>query len=106
MLHPAFQDADIEREKKVVLEEIKMVEDTPDDLVHELFTQYFWEHHALGRPILGSPESVSGFTRDELRTFFEQSYVAPNVVIAAAGEPRSRAPPRTDRVGVRGPAVV
>ena len=85
VLHPAFQDADIEREKKVVLEEIKMVEDTPDDLVHELFTQYFWEHHALGRPILGSPESVSGFTRDELRTFFEQSYVAPNVVIAAAG---------------------
>ena len=85
VLHPAFQDADIEREKKVVLEEIKMVEDTPDDLVHDLFTQYFWERHALGRPILGSAESVSGFTRDQLRAFFEQAYVAPNVIISAAG---------------------
>ena len=49
-----FADEEIEREKKVILEEIKMVEDTPDDLVHELFTQHFWEGHPLGRPILGS----------------------------------------------------
>src|SRR5258707_15414518 len=48
--NPAFDPDDIEREKKVVLEEIKMVEDTPDDLVHELFTQGFWENHPLGRP--------------------------------------------------------
>ena len=46
---------DVEREKKVILEEIKMVEDTPDDLVHELFTQSFWDGHPLGRPILGTP---------------------------------------------------
>ena len=52
--NPAFSADDIEREKKVVLEEIKMVEDTPDDLVHELFTQGFWEDHPLGRPILGT----------------------------------------------------
>ena len=52
--NPAFSADDIEREKKVVLEEIKMVEDTPDDLVHELFTQGFWENHPLGRPILGT----------------------------------------------------
>ena len=52
--NPAFSPDDIEREKKVVLEEIKMVEDTPDDLVHELFTQGFWENHPLGRPILGT----------------------------------------------------
>src|SRR5437879_1185920 len=51
--NPAFTPEDIEREKKVVVEEIKMVEDTPDDLVHELFTQGFWENHPLGRPILG-----------------------------------------------------
>ena len=50
---PAFAADEIEREKKVILEEIKMVEDTPDDLVHELFTQHFWEGHPLGRPILG-----------------------------------------------------
>ena len=53
VLRPAFAADDIEREKKVILEEIKMVEDTPDDLVHELFTQHFWEGHPLGRPILG-----------------------------------------------------
>ena len=85
VLRPAFREEDIEREKKVVLEEIKMVEDTPDDLVYELFTQQFWKGHALGRPILGVPDSVSAFTADELRGFFEQAYVAPNVVISAAG---------------------
>ena len=53
---------EIEREKKVILEEIKMVEDTPDDLVHELFTQHFWEGHPLARPILGSPETVEALT--------------------------------------------
>src|SRR5919112_3598596 len=68
--NPAFSPEDIEREKKVVLEEIKMVEDTPDDLVHELFTQHFWEGHPLGRPILGTPETVEGLTADGLRHYF------------------------------------
>ena len=54
VMRPAFSADDIEREKKVVLEEIKMVEDTPDDLVHELFTENFWQDHPLGRPILGT----------------------------------------------------
>ena len=58
VLRPAFNQIDIDREKKVILEEIKMVEDTPDDLVHELFTQAFWEGHPLGRPILGTKETV------------------------------------------------
>jgi len=49
---PAFAAEDIEREKKVILEEIKMVEDTPDDLVHEIFTEHLWQGHPLGRPIL------------------------------------------------------
>ena len=53
--NPLFADEDIEREKKVILEEIKMVEDTPDDLVHELFAEGFWSNHPLGRPILGTP---------------------------------------------------
>lgn len=85
VLHPAFREEEIEREKKVVLEEIKMVEDTPDDLVHELFTQQFWTDHALGRPILGVPDTVSAFTPSALQMFFEQAYVAPNVIISAAG---------------------
>ena len=62
VLRPAFAADEIEREKKVILEEIKMVEDTPDDLVHELFTQHFWEGHPLGRPILGSKETVEALT--------------------------------------------
>jgi predicted Zn-dependent peptidase len=82
---PAFTEDDIEREKKVVLEEIKMVEDTPDDLVHELFTENFWVDHPLGRPILGTPETVEALTKEALRAYFESVYAAPNMIIAAVG---------------------
>jgi predicted Zn-dependent peptidase len=85
VLHPAFHADEIDREKKVILEEIKMVEDTPDDLVHELFTQHFWEGHPLGRPILGSKESVERFTLDTLRDYFRGAYVASNMIVSAAG---------------------
>jgi predicted Zn-dependent peptidase len=85
VLNPAFAGDDVEREKKVVLEEIKMVEDTPDDLVHELFSQHFWEGHPLGRPILGSKETVEALTPERLRRYFEGAYAAPNIIIAAAG---------------------
>src|SRR4051812_10998016 len=82
---PAFSAEDIEREKKVVLEEIKMVEDTPDDLVHELFTENFWVDHPLGRPILGTRETVEGLTQEGLRGYFNGVYTAPNMIIAAVG---------------------
>ncbi len=85
VLRPAFAAEEIEREKKVILEEIKMVEDTPDDLVHEVFTQYFWEGHPLGRPILGWKETVEALTRDVLTEYFEGAYCASNIVISAAG---------------------
>ena len=85
VLHPALDRADIDREKKVVLEEIKMAEDTPDDLVHKLFTQSFWAGHALGRPILGSRETVEALTRESLCEYFESAYAAPNVIVSAAG---------------------
>src|SRR6187401_2210235 len=85
VLNPAFTPADIEREKKVVLEEIKMVEDTPDDLVHELFTQGFWENHPLGRPILGTKETVESFNVDLLRDYFRGVYTAKNLIVAAVG---------------------
>src|SRR3954451_4548131 len=84
VLRPAFAADEVEREKKVILEEIKMVEDTPDDLVHELFTQHFWEGHPLGRPILGSKETVESFTRDSLLEYFRGAYVAQNMIISAA----------------------
>ncbi len=83
--HPAFRADDIEREKKVVLEEIKMVEDTPDDLVHELFTEHFWAGHSLGRPILGVPETVGALDSRALRTYFEGAYTAPNLIVTAVG---------------------
>ena len=85
VLRPAFSAEEIEREKKVILEEIKMVEDTPDDLVHELFTQHFWEGHPLGRPILGSKETVESFTSETLLEYFRGAYVARNMIISAAG---------------------
>jgi predicted Zn-dependent peptidase len=85
VMNPAFGAEDVEREKKVVLEEIKMVEDTPDDLVHELFTQGFWENHPLGRPILGRPETVESFNAELLRRYFHGAYTAPNLIISAVG---------------------
>ena len=85
VMRPAFTAEDIEREKKVVLEEIKMVEDTPDDLVHELFTEHFWQNHPLGRPILGNKETVEALTADGLRRYFSSVYTAPNLIVAAVG---------------------
>jgi predicted Zn-dependent peptidase len=62
-----------------------MVEDAPDDLVHEVFAQQFWSRHPLGRPILGTPDTVASFDAPRLRQYFGSTYRAPNVVIAAAG---------------------
>src|SRR6188768_2392052 len=83
--NPLFAVEDIEREKKVILEEIKMVEDTPDDLVHEIFAEGFWTNHPLGRPILGTPASVSALDQATLRDYFSQTYVAANFVVVAVG---------------------
>jgi predicted Zn-dependent peptidase len=83
--NPAFRDDDIEREKKVVLEEIKMVEDTPDDLVHELFTEQFWAGHPLGRPILGVPTTVGALSAESLRRYFSSAYSAPHLIVSAVG---------------------
>lgn len=85
VLRPALAPDEIVREQGVVLEEIKMVEDAPDDLVHELFAQQFWARHPLGRPILGTAESVQAFTASRLREFFARTYVASNLVVSAAG---------------------
>jgi predicted Zn-dependent peptidase len=85
VLNPRFAPDDIEREKRVVGEEIKMVEDMPDDLVHELFLERFWSGHPLGRAILGTPESVNGLSQEILRTYFSRVYTADNLIVAAAG---------------------
>src|SRR3954466_3002755 len=63
VLNPTFDPKDIDREKGVILEEIKMDEDNPDYFVHDFFTQNFWKAHPLGKPILGTKETVRGFVR-------------------------------------------
>jgi predicted Zn-dependent peptidase len=85
VLRPAFAPDDIVREQGVILEEIKMVEDAPDDLVHEVFAQQFWPKHPLGRPILGTPATVSSFNQPGLRDYFGRIYVAPQLLVAVAG---------------------
>jgi predicted Zn-dependent peptidase len=85
VLHPRFAPDDIEREKGVVGEEIKMVEDMPDDLVHELFLERFWRGHPLGRAILGTPDSVNRLSQDVLHEYFSRVYTADNLIVAAAG---------------------
>ncbi len=83
--NPLMAEDDIEKEKKVILEEIKMVEDTPDDLVHEIFAEGFWSGHPLGRPILGTPASVNALDRETLKKYFASTYVAANFVVVAVG---------------------
>ena len=85
LLHPLFDPTEMAKEKKVIFEEINMVEDTPDDLVMELFTEALWPDHPLGRPILGTKRSVSSFDREQLRDFFRSSYCPSNIVVSAAG---------------------
>ena len=85
LLYPRFDREDLERERKVVHEEFKMVEDNPSDLVHEIFMENFWAAHPLGRPILGTLNSVNALTPETLRQRFLESYIPPNILISAAG---------------------
>ncbi len=80
---PAFSDLDSERD--VVLEEIAMYEDTPQELVHDLFSEAVFGRHALGRPVIGTAEVISSVTKRVLGTYHRQMYAGGNVVIAAAG---------------------
>ena len=83
--NPVFNPKDIIREKGVILEEIKMDEDNPDYLVHEIFTQNFWKDHPLGKPILGTKETVRSFKQENLFDFYRQRFAPNNIIISAAG---------------------
>ena len=85
VLNPIFDPKDIAREKGVILEEIKMDEDNPDYLVHEIFTQNFWKDHPLGKPILGTKETVRSFEQEKLFDFYRQRFSPNNMIISAAG---------------------
>ncbi len=85
VLNPLFRDEDIEKEKGVILEEIKMDADSPDYIIHEVFTSNFWKGHSLGRPILGSKENVKSFDSNILRDYYQSVYTPSNFCITAAG---------------------
>ena len=85
VLYPVFDIADIARERGVILEEIKMDEDSPDYLVHEIFTQSFWKDHSLGKPILGTRDSVRRFERPVVSRYYAERFVPGNMIVAAAG---------------------
>jgi len=85
VMNPVFASSDIERERGVILEEIKIDEDNPDVLVHELFTQSFWKDHPLGKPILGTTTTVKGLDQPKLLDYHSGRFHAGNMVFSAAG---------------------
>jgi predicted Zn-dependent peptidase len=80
-----FDEVEIGRERSVILQEIRMVEDTPDDYIHDLFEGMFWQDHPLGLPVLGTKERVGAFRRSDLLEFFQSCYHGDHLVITAAG---------------------
>jgi predicted Zn-dependent peptidase len=82
---PRFTNDDVEMERGVILEEIKMVEDTPDDLVHEIFVTAFWPDHPLGRPILGTEETIGRLPRAKIIEHYQETFQPSNVIFAASG---------------------
>ncbi len=85
VLNPIFAAPDIERERGVILEEIKIDEDNPDVLVHELFTQSFWKDHPLGKPILGTTQTVARLDQEKLFDYHSGRFHAGNMIFSAAG---------------------
>ena len=85
LLHSKFAEADVEKERQVVLEEISLYEDSPDELIHDLHMNSLWPGHALGRNILGTRDSIGAMTREMIRDYTRRHYMPDNIVVAAAG---------------------
>ena len=85
LANPRFDEADLKREQSVIIEEMKMIEDTPDELLGELLNAAYFPEHSLGRPIEGTVETVSNFDREKTSAFHAHNYAPANLVIAAAG---------------------
>jgi predicted Zn-dependent peptidase len=82
---PLFRAEDIDRERNVILEEIKMYEDSPDELVHDVFATTIWAGHSLGRPIIGNARVIGDLSREEILSYYRQNYVPGKLVVAVAG---------------------
>ena len=86
--HSVIRSADLDGERQVILEEINMHEDSPEDLVHDVFTETLWPDHPLGRPVLGTVGTIEAATRASVHRFYRRHYVPGNFVVAAAGNVR------------------
>lgn len=85
LMHSKFEAAEMEKERKVILEEIKGVEDTPDDYIHEMFNATVWPDNPLGRPILGTKDTIKALTHNDLLAYIERYYSPREIVISVAG---------------------
>jgi predicted Zn-dependent peptidase len=85
-LYSRFDSRDLERERQVVLQEIKMIEDTPDELAHVLFARNLWPDNSLGRAVMGSAETVGSVDREKVKEYLNRTYVPDRIVIAATGD--------------------
>jgi len=83
--NPRFDPADIDKEKGVIIEELKMEVDSPEYLIHEIFSSNFWKGHSLGRPILGTRQTIRSFDRDRIERYYKHYYTPKNILITAAG---------------------
>ena len=88
VLNPDFPSAELERERNVIFEEINMVEESPPELIQDVFMESFWRDHPLGLPISGTKESVAKISRTEVMKYFKKNYTACNTVISVAGNIR------------------
>ncbi len=85
VLHPSFPEEEIAKEKKVVIEEMKMYRDSPDDYLFEEFSNAMFRGHSLGRPIIGFEETVSAFSRQDLYDYMSERYRPDNLIVAVSG---------------------
>ena len=88
LVNPRFDEADLKSEQKVIIEEMKMVEDSPEEYLGEIFSEAFFLDHPLGLNIAGTPKTVRTFNREKTRKYFQETFNASNLVIAAAGNVR------------------
>lgn len=88
LMNPLFKKTDISAERRVVLEEINMHEDSPAELIHDYFDSVLWPDHPLGKRVLGSARTIKAMAREDIANYFRQSYTPPNIVVAAAGNVR------------------
>lgn len=85
-LESLFDPEDLERERQVILQEIKMVEDTPDEMIHVLFSKNLWPGEPVGRPVMGTFETVGNMGREQITQYLARNYLPPRILIAAAGD--------------------